>query len=126
MWSRVPVHSDHWEEGARAEALGGSGTTSTELCALLHLPPWVGTHVSMHLHPVSQTETLFYNSEPRSRLSHEAVRPLHTEVGGPRSSGEPWRARGKQVTGTTVTWRGRKVHGVRRQGVWLYHNKEQV
>lgn len=40
--------------------------TSPELFALLHLPPWVGTHVSMHLHPVSQTETLFYNSEPQS------------------------------------------------------------
>lgn len=99
MWSRVPVHSDHWEEGAHAEALGGSRMTSTELCALLHLPPRVGTRGSMHLHPISQTETLFYNSEPRSRLSQKAVRPLHTEVGGPRSSGEPGRARGKQVMG---------------------------
>lgn len=127
MWSRAPAHSDHWEERAQAEALGGSGTR-TELFALLHLPPRVvGTHV--HAPPSCLPEILFYIAEPRSRLSQKLCRPLHTEVGeagGLWNSREPWRARGKQVTGSTVTWRGRKVHGVRRQGVWLYPNKEQV
>lgn len=120
------LSTDHWEEGAHAEALGGSGTTSTELFALLHLPPWVGTHVSMHLHPVPQTETLFYNSEPGSRLSQKAVRASAHRGGGTAELGGALESKREAGDGSTVTWRGRKVHGVRRQGVRLYHNKEQV
>nr|KAF6316200.1 hypothetical protein mPipKuh1_008711 [Pipistrellus kuhlii] len=115
---------------AQAEALGGPGTR-TKLFALLHLPPRVGGNTCPCASILSPKQRHCSTTQsPGPGSARKLCRPLHR--GGRAGEGEKVRREGTgELEGALENKReagdwihsdlegAGKVHGVRRQGVWL-------
>lgn len=116
LQSHVLALSDHRDIKEPKQRLC-SRKTRTELSALSHLPlRW--EHVRRALSPCLKQRDSGRCSKTQSPVPGSArnlCRLLFTDAGTHGKLRGGRRAKGKLVTESTVTWRGHKGHGVKRQ-----------